>query len=177
MLVILPEEIMMAMKLEHSTLQTRRSGGFTLVEMLMVTTILTFLTILALPSLSSVIANNRLRSAGTDLMSSVLLARSEAIKRNGRVQILPASASDWTSGWRVQVVATGEQIDKRNTVGSQVLVVGAPASIVYEHTGRLTTPGTSQVQFQDPDRRPYAQSRCLVIDSSGLPKLSLGGCV
>ena len=32
-------------------------------------------------------------------------------------------------------------------------------------------------QFQDPDRRPYAQSRCLVIDSSGLPKLSLGGCV
>ena len=91
-------------------------------------------------------------------MSSVLLARSEAIKRNGRVQILPASSSDWTSGWRVQVVSTGEQLDKRNTIGSQVLVVGAPAAIVYEHTGRLTTPGSSQVQFQDPDRRPYAQS-------------------
>jgi type IV fimbrial biogenesis protein FimT len=168
---------MKAMTLEHSPRAVRESGGFTLVEMLMVTSILTFLTILALPSLSAVVANNRLRAAGTDLMSSVLLARSEAIKRNGRVQILPASASDWTSGWRVQVVSTGEQLDKRNTIGSQVLVVGAPAAIVYEHTGRLTTPGSSQVQFQDPDRRPYAQSRCLVIDSSGLPTLSLGGCV
>ena len=155
----------------------RRSDGFTLVEMLMVTSILTFLAILSLPSLTSVIANNRLRSAGTDLMSSVMLARSEAIKRNGRVEILPTSASDWTSGWRVQVVATGEQLDKRNTIGSQVQVVGAPASIVYEHTGRLTRPGTSQVQFQDPERRPYAQPRCLVIDSSGSPKLSVGGCV
>lgn len=155
----------------------RRSGGFTLVEILMVSSILTFLTILTLPSLTSVIANNRLRSAGTDFMSSVLLARSEAIRRNGRVQILPTSANDWTSGWRVQVVATGEQLDKRNTIGSQVQVVGAPASFVYERTGRLTTSGTSQVQFQDPERRPYAQSRCLVIDSSGLPKLSVGGCV
>ena len=155
----------------------RRRDGFTLVEMLMVTSILTFLTILSLPSLTSVIANNRLQSAGTDLMSSVLLARSEAIKRNGRVEILPTTASDWTSGWRVQVAATGEQLDKRTTIGSQGQVVGAPTAIVYEHTGRLITPGTSQVQFQDPERRPYAQSRCLVIDSSGLPKLSMGGCV
>ena len=109
--MFIPEEIMNAMTHEHPSRTASDSGGFTLVEMLMVTSILTFLTILALPSLTAVVANNRLRAAGTDLMSSVLLARSEAIKRNGRVQILPASASDWTSGWRVQVVSTGEQLD------------------------------------------------------------------
>ncbi|HEX8010171.1 MAG TPA: GspH/FimT family pseudopilin [Casimicrobiaceae bacterium] len=167
---------MIAATLAHTPVSASRSRGFTLVELLTVLTVVTFLVMLALPQMSVVLQNNRLRAAGTDLMSSVLLARSEAIKRNGQVEILPASASDWTTGWRVRVVATGEQLDKKNKIGSQVLVVGAPDAIVYEHTGRLTTPGTSQVQFQDPDRRPYAKTRCLVIDSSGRPKLSVGSC-
>jgi type IV fimbrial biogenesis protein FimT len=144
--------------------------------MMTVVMVVALLSILALPNLGTVVQNNRLRTAGTDLMSSVLLARSEAIKRNGQVQILPSSGSDWTSGWRVQVVATGDQLDKKNNIGSQVRVTGAPASIVYEHSGRLATPGTSQVQFQDPENRTYAQSRCLAIDSSGLPRLSVGSC-
>jgi type IV fimbrial biogenesis protein FimT len=153
-----------------------RNRGFTSTELLTVVTIVGTLSILALPNLTAVVENNRLRAAGTDLMSSVLLARSEAIKRNGQVQILPSSGSDWTSGWRVQVVATGAQLDKKNTIGSQVQVTGAPESIVYDHSGRLTTPGTSQVQFQDPESRTYAKARCLAIDSSGLPKLSVGSC-
>lgn len=153
-----------------------RSRGFTSVELLTVVAIVGTLSILALPDLTAVVQNNRLRAAGTDLMSSVLLARSEAIKRNGQVQILPSSGSDWTSGWRVQVVATGAQLDKKNKIGSQVQVLSAPASIVYDHSGRLTTPGTSQVQFQDPDGHVYAKARCLAIDSSGLPKLSVGSC-
>ena len=167
---------MTALTLGYMPLAARRSRGMTLVELLIVVTIVAILAHLALPDLRAVIENNRLRAAGTDLMSSVLLARSEAIKRNSQVQILPASGSDWTTGWLVQVVATGEQLDKRNKIGSQVQVVGAPAAIVYEHTGRLTTLGASQVQFQDPDGGPYAKSRCLVIDSGGLPKLSVGSC-
>lgn len=159
----------------HSSSRAR-SRGFTSTELLTVVTIVGTLSILALPNLGTVVQNNRLRSAGTDLMSSVLLARSEAIKRNGQVQILPSSGTDWTSGWQVQVVSTGTQLDKKNNIGAQVRVTGAPTAIVYDHSGRLATPGTSQVQFQDPENRTYAQSRCLAIDSSGLPRLTLGSC-
>ena len=48
---------------------------------------------LALPDLSNLLVNQRLRAAGTDLMSSLIVARSEAIKRNAPVEIRPAGGS------------------------------------------------------------------------------------
>ena len=62
--------------------------GFTAIELVIVMAIVTVLAALALPDLSNALVNQRLRSAGTDLMSSLIVARSEAIKRNGPVEVI-----------------------------------------------------------------------------------------
>jgi type IV fimbrial biogenesis protein FimT len=149
----------------------------TLVELLTVLSIVAILATIAVPNLSDAMATQRLRAAGTDLMSSLLLARSEAIKRNAQVAVAPQSAGAWTSGWRVATVAADEQVDKKDALGNRVVVALAPASIVYGRNGRLTGVAAVQVEFRDGDGRPGVEARCVSIDPSGLPKLASGACL
>ena len=60
-----------------------RTRGFTLVELVTVIAIIAVIATIAMPDLSNLLVNQRLRGAATDLMSSLIVARSEAIKRNG----------------------------------------------------------------------------------------------
>jgi type IV fimbrial biogenesis protein FimT len=150
--------------------------GFTAIELVIVMAIVAVLAALATPDLSNLLVNQRLRAAGTDLMSSLIVARSEAIKRNGPVEIRPASGADWTQGWVVRATASNEQLDKRNPLGQNVAVSLAPAFIAYQHNGRLSAAATNKVQFSDNRSGSALSPRCLVIYPSGLPKLMLGAC-
>ncbi len=150
--------------------------GFTAIELLTVIAIVGIFATMAMPDLSNFLVNQRLRAAATDLMSSLIVARSEAIKRNGPVEVRPATGADWTQGWVVNATASNEQIDKKNPLGPNVAVSLAPASIAYQHNGRLTSAATNKVQFSDRRSGTTLSPRCLVIDPSGLPKLILGAC-
>jgi len=110
------------------------------------------------------------------MVTSLLVARSEAIKRKSRVEVAPRAAGDWTSGWRVAAVANDEQFDRREPLGLRVSVPVAPESVVYERTGRLAAAGQAQFEFRDVERAPGVEARCVRIDPSGLPKLEVGGC-
>jgi type IV fimbrial biogenesis protein FimT len=153
-----------------------RTRGFTLVELVTVIAIIAVIATIAMPDLSNLLVNQRLRGAATDLMSSLIVARSEAIKRNGPVEVRPVTGTDWRQGWVVHATASNEQIDKKNPLGPSVAVSLAPASIVYQHNGRLTSTATNKVQFSDDRNGSGLSARCLVIDPSGLPKLILGAC-
>lgn len=148
----------------------------TMVELLTVLSIVAILATIALPTMSDAMAAQRLRAAGTDLMSSLLLARSEAIKRNAQVAVAPQSAGTWSSGWRVATVAADEQVDKKDPLGTRVMVTLAPASVVYGRNGRLTGLADAKLEFRDAEGRPGVEARCVTVDPSGLPRLSIGGC-
>jgi len=158
------------------TTSRRRARGLTLIELMTVLVVLAVLATIALPSLAEVLAAQRLRAAGTDLVTSLLIARSEAIKRKARVEVAPLAADDWTSGWRVASVVTEEQFDRRDPPGLRVSVTRAPDNLVYERTGRPAVAGTTQFEFQDSERQPGVKARCVTIDPSGLPKLEVGVC-
>ncbi len=150
--------------------------GFTLIEALAVLLVVSVLAVVAVPALSNALAAQRVRVAGTDLVSSLVLARSEAVKRNALVQIVPQASGDWTTGWRVTVVNGGSQIDARGALGYRVQVSRAPTNIVYGGGGRPLIPGMIQIELRDPYADPAQVGRCVSIDTSGLPKLARGAC-
>lgn len=87
-----------------------RSAGFTLIELLVTVALLGILAALAAPSFTDAIRRNTLATQTNELSASVALARSEAIRRNDRAGVCPASddlsecsddAADWRNGWLV----------------------------------------------------------------------------
>lgn len=78
----------------------KKQSGFTIVELVIVITIMAILVAIAIPSFQQLMMTNRLASATNDLMGSLNLARSEAIRRGAWVNVGVTGAS-WKDGWRV----------------------------------------------------------------------------
>ncbi len=85
-----------------------RSGGFTLVELMMTLLIAAVLLGIGVPGLASLMERNRLQSAADTLFTGLMLTRSEALKRNREVTLCKSStgtgctsAAQWHQGWLV----------------------------------------------------------------------------
>lgn len=83
-------------------------AGFTLIELMVVVAIVAVLQTLAAPAFSGMVSSMRLSTAINSLFSSLLLARSEAIKRNSRAVVCKsatgfacATTGGWEQGWIV----------------------------------------------------------------------------
>lgn len=87
----------------------RSSGsGFTLVECLIAVAVLAILTTSAIPAYTSMLTSHLLATQANDFLAALNLARSEAIKRNGRVVVCKSVAGEdcepdagWEQGWIV----------------------------------------------------------------------------
>jgi type IV fimbrial biogenesis protein FimT len=82
--------------------------GFTLVELMVTLAIAAILLTVAVPSMEEAALNGKLRSQSNAFLASLHLARSEAIKRNGRVVLCKSSdgvdcadSGGWEQGWIV----------------------------------------------------------------------------
>lgn len=98
--------------------RNRKPRGVTLIELMVTVAILAILLGLAAPSFDSFILSGRLRALSNDMLSSVMLARSEAIKRNSIVRLCASSGGascdggSWGNGWIVVASAGGEVIHR-----------------------------------------------------------------
>ena len=70
----------------------RAVRGFTAVELMIVVVIVAILTAMAGPWMGQMVRTQRLRTASFDVLASLQLARSEAIKRNLSVTMAPVGA-------------------------------------------------------------------------------------
>lgn len=79
--------------------------AFTLIEVLVTVVIVGVMAGIGLPSFNQTIKNSRLTTNANNLIASLNLARSEAIKRNVRVYIERKgdTSQSWDSGWNVFV--------------------------------------------------------------------------
>lgn len=86
----------------------KKSNGFTLIELMVSMAVVLILVGLGVPSFVSAMKNSQLSSDYSDLVRSLYLARSEAVKRTTRVSVC-ARANDttcganWDEGWIVFV--------------------------------------------------------------------------
>lgn len=83
-----------------------KSAGFTLIELMVTISVAAILLAVAVPNFRDLIMNNRLASQTNDFVSTLNMARSEAVKRSTAVSILaktPSASNEFGGGWTIFV--------------------------------------------------------------------------
>lgn len=118
--------------------------GFTAIELLVTVAVVAILAALAAPSFKPLIDRWRVRDALESMQSTLYLARSEAIKRGGRVAIqklpnVPASCSlagtneEWGCGWFI--FADDNSDGKWQATETRIRTISTPANTNVIHQG------------------------------------------
>jgi type IV fimbrial biogenesis protein FimT len=142
-----------------------------MIELMVVITISAILLALAGPSMSRLIANQRLRSTATDLHIALMKTRTEAIKRNTSVR-LTATDGSWNAGWTIinPAAPLGAPLEFHGPLAS-VTVTSSVTEVVYRETGRTSNAGAVSFVFAGSGTD---QTRCLSITPAGRPYLKEG---
>ena len=129
-----------------------RHAGFTLVEMLVTLLILAILVGVGVPTFLDATLGSRLGSAANNLVVSLHLARSEAIKRNTTVKVCPstdgatcATSSSWQGGWIViapYAAGTSDDVvlQKQAALGGNIRVLHKNAALSSSLTTTIDMP-------------------------------------
>ncbi|HEV2042162.1 MAG TPA: GspH/FimT family protein [Casimicrobiaceae bacterium] len=147
-----------------------RARGFTLVELLTVVVVLVVLTTIAVPAFNELTASQRVQMAAMDLFTSLLRARSEAIKQNTDVTL--SSAGTWDAGWAVAV--GGTNIDTHAATNNiSISNPGVVTVVTYRSSGRVA--GSTKPKFSVSATQTAAK-RCVQVNLSGAPVVTSGAC-
>lgn len=100
-----------------------RSQGFTLLEALVVLALLGILVAMAAPAMSGLHARHQVQAQAEGFLSSLVLARSEALRRQQRVSLCAQAANEtcdasarWQQGWLVFVDANDNGLRETDEV-------------------------------------------------------------
>jgi len=145
----------------------KRTGGFTLIELMIAIAIVAILLTVAAPSFSQAIANHRVKAAATDIHMSLLKARSEATLRNTNVTITP-DGGGWAVGW---IVARGAVVIE-NHGPSKGVTISNPGTVTYRSSGRVQ----GSVALTVASESVSTVIRCVTADLSGRPYVKEGAC-
>ena len=159
------------------TARSRAARGFTLVELMTVLAVLGVVAASSVPGLRSFAASQKVKSLSYDMTTDLLLARSEALKRNVSVN-MTATNANWASGWTL--TAGAETISTRNSANESLSFAASPmvpTVITFDVNGRVSAPGTQlRMTVSVTGASADSAKRCIQLDLSGRARSLIGAC-
>jgi type IV fimbrial biogenesis protein FimT len=154
----------------------RFARGFTLIELAVAITVLAVLTTIATPSFSNLFAVSRGKTTTTNFYLALTKARSSAVKFNTNVTIAPNSGG-WQKGWTISYVplsgGSAITLASESDLPTGVTVSGAPASVVFNSSGRALTQSSFQITAASGSS---SDVRCVSVDTGGHPYIKASAC-
>lgn len=138
--------------------------GFSLVELMVTVSIVAILLSIGVPSMTGLIRDARLASQSDMLVSTLNLARTEAVKQRSNFKVCPsltpnsdllttclAGAGAWSSGW---ITIGGANITQRSVASEDLTVTTTATSVEFSGTiGNATA--VSSFVFCTPNRKQH----------------------
>jgi type IV fimbrial biogenesis protein FimT len=176
---------------------TNRSGGFTIIELVVTLALFGVLLALGLPAFTTFIQNTQIKNAAENALTGLTLAKAEAVRRNAPVRFqlvsnmtatcaVTASSGNWVVSLddptgQCDIApsdTTAPRIIQKYAVqdGSPKVAVSATGGglVAFNGLGRVSGAGTTQIDFT------HATSVCEHIDATGTARclrvlISTGG--
>lgn len=164
-------------------------SGFSLVEVMITLALIGIAMGIAIPSIQTLLSTQKMKTAAFDLVTTVMQARSEALKWGVPTLGIPeismvASVGGLSEGWCVTFTSAstckvldatgpGPAVMLANKATSRITYSALPKPVVFGHSGRLLSGAgfaAAPVRILVQDADGYATARCVVIDSNGNPR-------
>lgn len=159
----------------------RFNRGFTFLEVMLVVAILGILLGIAAPAFSEWVASQRVRDAAGDIHSSLIRARSEAVKRsslrNWPIAVRPVTldgVTSWANGW---YIADPDPVFNPDSANPTVFIEkheGIPNATI-EGAGAITFTGVGRLAGAAVTMKltvtGTTSARCITVDTAGRPKI------
>jgi type IV fimbrial biogenesis protein FimT len=164
-------------------LKSRSRSGFTLIELMVTVAVVGILALVAMPAMTDLVNNSRVAGQTEELVSSIQLARAEAVRRNVRVTLCPTNGSNtistdcagstswtnWAAITRSETVVLADRVLRNNTASGGMQVTGPAAGIVFKPSGLIDSEQALQVAKS-------SHKRCLTVRISGVVSVAKGAC-
>lgn len=152
----------------------KRMQGLTLIELMITVSIAAILAGLAAPSFHSMMLNQRIRSASSDLAMDLTLARSEAIKQNGSISMSSTSGTTaWQNGWGITDASSN--VIKTQGAYTSLTITATTNNVVYNRSGR-SAGAEASFEVTAASSGDSVQPRCITVSLTGQPAVKKGSC-
>lgn len=166
----------------------KRFKGFTLIELMIAIAMLAILLAVGVPNFQASIQNNRMSTNANELLSAMMIARSEAIKRGVNVRIMSTSGNqNWANGWTIItddnndnvfntatatcLAAADCAVHTKAALGASLTlnsVINNVSFFEFDPRGRLRTPPSSIDTLVMCDSRGFVQqARAILVTATG----------
>jgi type IV fimbrial biogenesis protein FimT len=154
-------------------------AGFTLIELMVTVVVIGVLAMVAAPAMTAMVNGSRINGQTEELVTSLQLARGEAVRRNTRVTVCPsndgstcAASTSWAR-WIVHGMDTTAGVDdviRDSSANASVQVSGPVAGIVFKPSGLIDSQQSLNVCM--PTTNPDDNQRALTVMISGVVSVS-----
>lgn len=159
-----------------------KNHGFTLVELVISIAVIGILAAIAAPNFQDALLSSRLRANANKLLSSIYLARGEAIKRNTVITLCASSngtscTGSWENGWIILSGTTLISTQNSIPIGFRIIEANGLTSLSFQPMSIGTTQASLKICRLTPS--VGSQERVITVSATGRAsssKTTTGNC-